>query len=47
MILDVRTSGARARDPRRLPGASVLETSEIDARVAELPRDREIILYCT
>jgi membrane protein DedA with SNARE-associated domain len=47
VILDVRTSGARARDPRRLPGASVMEASQIDTRVAELPRDREIILYCT
>jgi len=47
VVLDVRTSGARARDPRRLPGAEVLEASEIDHRLAELPRDREIILYCT
>jgi len=47
LVLDVRTSGARARDPRRIPGAAVLEAAEIDARLAELPRDREIILYCT
>lgn len=47
VVLDVRTSGARAADPRRLPGASVLDASELDARLSELPRDREIILYCT
>lgn len=47
IVLDVRTSAARAYDPRRLPGASVLATSELDARLADLPRDREIILYCT
>jgi membrane protein DedA with SNARE-associated domain len=47
VVLDVRTSSARAGDPRRLPGASVLSTTELDARLAELPRDREIILYCT
>jgi membrane protein DedA with SNARE-associated domain len=47
VVLDVRTSSARSNDPRRLPGASVLATSELDARLAELPRDREIILYCT
>jgi hypothetical protein len=47
VVLDVRTSAARAYDPRRLPGASVLATSELDAHLAELPRDREIILYCT
>lgn len=47
VVLDVRTSAARAYDPRRLPGASVLATTELDARLADLPRDREIILYCT
>jgi membrane protein DedA with SNARE-associated domain len=47
VVLDVRTSGARARDPRRLPGAAVLEASELDARLVVLPRVREIILYCT
>jgi membrane protein DedA with SNARE-associated domain len=47
VVLDVRTTSARGSDPRRLPGASVLATSELDARLADLPRDREIILYCT
>jgi membrane protein DedA with SNARE-associated domain len=47
IVLDVRTAGARSSDPRRIPGAAVLEASEIDARLQELPRDREIILYCT
>lgn len=47
IVVDVRTAGARARDPRRIPGARVIESSELDLRLAELPRDREIILYCT
>ncbi|HEY1251021.1 MAG TPA: VTT domain-containing protein [Thermoanaerobaculia bacterium] len=47
VVLDVRTSAARLTDPRRLPGASVLATTDFDARLADLPRDREIILYCT
>jgi len=47
VVVDVRTAGARARDPRRIPGASVMEVAELDARLSELPRDREIILYCT
>jgi membrane protein DedA with SNARE-associated domain len=47
IVLDVRTAGARARDPRRIPGARVMEASELDARLPELTRDREIILYCT
>jgi hypothetical protein len=47
IVLDVRTAGARSADPRRIPGAAVLDASEIDARLQELSRDREIILYCT
>jgi membrane protein DedA with SNARE-associated domain len=47
IVVDVRTAGARMRDPRRIPGAAVLEASELDAHLSELPRDREIILYCT
>ena len=47
IVLDVRTAGARSRDPRRIPGAAVLESSELDAKLGDLPRDREIILYCT
>jgi membrane protein DedA with SNARE-associated domain len=47
IVLDVRTSGARLSDPRRIPGARLLEMDDIPEKVAELPRDREIILYCT
>ncbi len=47
IVVDVRTAGARARDPRRIPGARVMEASELDLRLSELRRDREIILYCT
>jgi membrane protein DedA with SNARE-associated domain len=47
IVVDVRTSGARARDPRKIPGAAVLDEGQLDASLAELPRGREIILYCT
>jgi membrane protein DedA with SNARE-associated domain len=47
VVVDVRTSAARHADPRRIPGATVMGVHEVDARVAELPRGREIILYCT
>jgi membrane protein DedA with SNARE-associated domain len=47
LILDVRTGAARRADPRRIPGARVLEYSEIEEKLAGLPHDREIILYCT
>ena len=41
------TGGARLADPRRIPGARVLELSEIPEKISGLPHDREIILYCT
>jgi membrane protein DedA with SNARE-associated domain len=47
VVVDVRTPGARRAEPRRIPGAMVMTVDEVDARVAELPRGREIILYCT
>ena len=47
IVLDVRTVKGRALDPRRIQGASVLDIQNFDAALKELPRDREIILYCT
>jgi membrane protein DedA with SNARE-associated domain len=47
LVVDVRTGVARLVDPRRIPGARTLELSEIERRLGELPRDREVILYCT
>jgi membrane protein DedA with SNARE-associated domain len=47
IVLDVRGNSALARDPRRIPGARVLETSQLDEKLADLPRDCEIVLYCT
>ncbi len=47
LIIDVRTGGARAADPRRIPGALAMQLSELDQRLAQLPANREIVLYCT
>ncbi len=47
VILDVRTAPAREADPRRIPGARSLELAGLEAGLSDLPRDREIILYCT
>jgi membrane protein DedA with SNARE-associated domain len=46
VIVDVRNRSAHLRDPRRIPGALHMAFEEIDAKLAELPRDREIVLYC-
>lgn len=47
LVADVRTGPGRARDPRRIPGAIVLDTENLDAQIRDLPTKREIILYCT
>ena len=47
VVVDVRTRGARVSDPRRIPGARLLELSELSEKLGDLPIDREIILYCT
>jgi membrane protein DedA with SNARE-associated domain len=46
-IIDVRNRSAHLHDPRRIPGALKMTIDEIDARLGDLPRDREIVLYCT
>jgi membrane protein DedA with SNARE-associated domain len=47
LIVDVRSNNARARDPRRIPGAIVVNILELDEKISHLPTDREIVLYCT
>jgi membrane protein DedA with SNARE-associated domain len=47
VIVDVRNRSAHLHDPRRIPGALSMTVDEIDERLRELPRDREIVLYCT
>lgn len=50
MVFDVRTDGGRRMDPRRIPGALVLHTDnpdEVEAILSTVPRDRDIVLYCT
>jgi len=46
-IVDVRNHAAHLHDPRRIPGAVRVTFDEIDEKLAGLPRDREVILYCT
>jgi hypothetical protein len=47
VVVDVRSGGARLRDPRRIPGAVTIDLDDLDAHLAVLPGDREIVLYCT
>jgi rhodanese-related sulfurtransferase len=47
VIVDVRSITARALEPRWIPGALHVPLPEVAHRLKELPRDREIVLYCT
>lgn len=46
VVIDVRSEAAAAIDPRRIPGAVLIHPQGIEHQVAQLPRDREIVLYC-
>jgi len=47
MIVDVRSTTAQTLEARRIPGAVNVPVQDAARHLSELPRDREIILYCT
>jgi membrane protein DedA with SNARE-associated domain len=47
MIVDVRHRNDFDAEPSIIPGALHLTTDELEARHLEIPRDRDIVLYCT
>lgn len=47
VIVDVRSPTAHALQSRRIPGALHMPLQEVNRHIATLPRDRDIILYCT
>ena len=47
VVIDLRHSLDFEADPAMIPGAIRLTPDEIDRRAAEIPHDREIVLYCT
>jgi membrane protein DedA with SNARE-associated domain/rhodanese-related sulfurtransferase len=46
VLFDVRTETSRQRDPQRIPGAIAFDVAQLDAVVAALSGDRDVILYC-
>jgi membrane protein DedA with SNARE-associated domain/rhodanese-related sulfurtransferase len=46
-IVDLRHALEFVVDPRTVPTAVRISPDELPARNAEIPRDREIVLYCT
>ncbi|HLW23499.1 MAG TPA: DedA family protein/thiosulfate sulfurtransferase GlpE [Steroidobacteraceae bacterium] len=47
VIVDVRSAAARALEPHWIPGALHVALHDVGKQLAHLPRDGEIILYCT
>jgi membrane protein DedA with SNARE-associated domain/rhodanese-related sulfurtransferase len=47
LIIDVRSATARELEPHWIPGALAIPLDAVDAHLKDLPRDRDIILYCT
>ncbi len=47
VVLDVRSSTAQGLELRRIPGALHLPVHQVGEQLGKLPRDRDIILYCT
>ncbi len=46
-IVDVRSHTARALEPRWIPGAIHVPAEAVDEHIGHLPRDQEIVLYCS
>ena len=47
VILDVRSTTARKLDPRRLPGAILVDIERPALHLSGVPLEREIVVYCT
>ncbi len=46
-VVDLRHPMQRRSEPRTLPGAISIGIDEIEDRHEEIPRDRDVILFCT
>jgi membrane protein DedA with SNARE-associated domain/rhodanese-related sulfurtransferase len=47
IVVDVRSHTARTLQPRWIPGAIHVPVDDVGRHLADLPRDREIVVYCT
>jgi membrane protein DedA with SNARE-associated domain/rhodanese-related sulfurtransferase len=46
LVVDLRGAIERLSDGRAIPGARAISLAEIERRIGDFPRDREIIFYC-
>ncbi len=47
VVVDVRSNTARSLEPRWIPGAIHVPLDDVARHLEDLPRDRDIILYCS
>ena len=47
VILDLRSHAELKQDPSRIRGALHMTIDEVEHRQQEIPRDRDIVLYCS
>jgi membrane protein DedA with SNARE-associated domain/rhodanese-related sulfurtransferase len=47
VVVDVRSATARSVEPRQIPGSLHVPLDALDRHVGHLPRDRDIVVYCT
>ncbi len=47
LILDLRTALDVAATPYAIPSSRWITAEALDERLADIPRDRELVLYCS
>lgn len=47
VVLDVRSRAEQQRDPRRIPGAIMVDAKQMEEQVRHLMPHQQIVLYCT
>jgi membrane protein DedA with SNARE-associated domain/rhodanese-related sulfurtransferase len=47
VVVDVRSEAARLLDGRVIPGALLADLESVHRALADVPRDRELVIYCT
>ncbi len=47
VILDARSALAREAEPRRIPGALIIQLDAVDGLADTMPSERDIVVYCS
>ena len=47
LVVDLRSALDVAADPHVIPGALRIAAEELERRHAEIPRDQDVVVYCS